>query len=47
MLKVEDIAICFETDVGAIWQVLFCLMKHDAEDGEQCGGQKAALLAAV
>ena len=34
--KVEETAISSETDVDAIWQVLFCLTQHDAEeDGEQ------------
>ena len=28
--KVEETAVCWETDVDAIWQVLICLMKHDA-----------------
>ena len=46
--KVEEIAVCSETDVDAVWQVLFCLKEHDAEeDGEQCGGQNASLLDAV
>ena len=46
--KVEETAVCLETDVHAVWQVLFCLMEHDAEeDGEQCGGQDAPLLEAV
>ena len=46
--KVEETAICSETDVDAIWQVLFCLTEHDAEeDGKQCGGQNASLLDAV
>ena len=40
--------VCSETDVDAVWQVLFCLKEHDAEeDGEQCGGQGASLLDAV
>ena len=44
-LKVEETAVCSETDVDAVWQVLFCLTEHDAgEDGEQCGGQNASLL---
>ena len=31
-----------------IWQVLFCLTEHDAEeDGEQCGGQNGSLLDAI
>ena len=38
MLKVEQIAICSETDVDAIREVLFCLM------GEQGGGCDAPLL---
>ena len=47
-MKVEDTAICSETDVDAIWQVLFCLTVHDAEeDGELCGSQDASLLDAV
>ena len=46
--KVEETAVCSETDVDAVWQVLFFLKKHDAEeDGEQCGGQNAFLLDAV
>ena len=45
MPKVEETAVCSETDVGAVWQVLFCLTEHDAEEvGEQCGGQNASLL---
>ena len=33
--KVEEIAVCSETDVDAVWQVVFCLTEHDAEeDGE-------------
>ena len=37
-----------ETDVDAVWQVVFCLTKRDAEeDGEQFGGQNASLLEAV
>ena len=40
--KVEETAVCSETDVDAVWQVLFCLTEHDAEeDGEQRGGQNA------
>ena len=36
--KVEKTAVCLETDVDAVWQVLFCLTEHDAEeDGEQWG----------
>ena len=46
--KVEETAVCSETDVDAVWQVLFCLTEHDAEEvGEQCGGQNASLLDAV
>ena len=46
--KVEDTAVCSETDVDAVWQVVFCLTEHDAEeDGEHCGGQNASLLDAV
>ena len=48
MRKVEETSVCFETDVDAIWQVLFRLTEHDAEeDGKQCGGQYAPLLDAV
>ena len=47
-LMVEHAAVCSETDVDAVWQILFCLSEHDAEeDGEQCGGQNASLLDAV
>ena len=46
--KVEDTAVCSETNIGAVWQVLFCLMKHDAEeDGKQCEGHYVPLLDAV
>ena len=46
--KVEETADCLETDVDAVWQVLFCLTEHDAEEnGEQCGGQNASLLDSV
>ena len=46
--KVEETAVCWETDVDAVWQALLCLTQHDAEeDGEQCGGQNAFLLDAV
>ena len=48
MPEVGETDVCSETDVDAIWQVLFCLMEHDAEeDGEQCGGQDTSLLDAV
>ena len=44
----EETAVCLEIDVDAIWQVVFCIIKHDAEeDGEQCGGQDASQLDAV
>ena len=47
-LKVEETAVCSETDVDAVWQVLFCLTEYNAEeDGKQCGGQNASLLDAV
>ena len=47
-LKIEQTAVCMETDVDAVWRVLFCLTKHYAEeDGEQCGSQNASLLDAV
>ena len=43
--KVEETAVCSEMAVDAVWQVLFCLKAHDAEeDREQCGGQSASLL---
>ena len=46
--QVEQTAVCSETDVDAVLQVLFCLTGHDAEeDGEQCGGQNASLIDAV
>ena len=46
--EVEETAVCSETDVDVVWQVLFCLMERDVEeDGEQCGGQDASLLDAV
>ena len=46
--KVEETAVCSETDADAVWQVLFCHTEHDAEeDGEQCGGQNASLLDTV
>ena len=46
--KGKHTAICLKMDVDAIWQVLFCLTEHDAEEiGEQCGGQNASLLDAV
>ena len=48
MLKVEETAVCSETDVNAIWHIVFCLTEHDAEeDGEQCGGQNASMLDTV
>ena len=46
--KVQETAVCSETDVDAVWQVLVCLTEHGAEEnGEQCGGQNASLLDAV
>ena len=43
--KVAETAVCSETDVDAVWQVLFCLTEHDAEEnGKQCGAQNASLL---
>ena len=37
--KVEETAVCSETGVDVVWQVIFCLTEHDAEeDGEQYGG---------
>ena len=46
--KVEHAAVCSETNVDAVWQVVFCLTEHDAEeDGEQRGSQNASLLDAV
>ena len=43
--KVKETAVCSETDVDAVWQVLLSLTAHfDEEDGEQCGGQHASLL---
>ena len=37
-----------KTDVDAIWQVLFCLTEHAAEeDEEKCGGRDAPLLDAT
>ena len=46
--KVEETALCSKTDVDAVWQVLFCITKQDAEeDGEKCGGQDTFLLDAI
>ena len=46
--KVEEAAVCSETDVDAVWQVHFCLTEHNAEeDGEQRGVRNASLLDAV
>ena len=47
MPKVEETAVCSETDINAVWQVLFCLTEHGAEDEEQCRGQNASQLDAV
>ena len=39
--KVEKTAVCSERDVDAVWQVVFCLTEHDAEeDGEQWGPER-------
>ena len=44
-LDVEQTAVCSESDVDAVWQVLFCLTEHGSEsDGEQSEGQDAPLL---
>ena len=46
--QLSDEFVCSEMDVNAVWQVLFCLTEHDAEeDGEQFGGQDASLIDAV
>ena len=46
--KIEHTTVSSETNVDAVWQVLFCLTEHVAEeDGEQCGSQNASLLDAV
>ena len=46
--KVEEAAVCSETDVDAVWQVLVCLTEQDAEeDGEQCWGDDTFLLDAI
>ena len=38
--KVKQTAVCTETGVDDVWQVLFCLMEHDAEEhGEQVGAR--------
>ena len=43
--KVEETAVCSETDVHAVWQVLFCLTERNAEEGEeQCGDQDVPCL---
>ena len=33
-LKVEETAVCSETDVDAVWQILFCLTEHDDKEEE-------------
>ena len=44
-LKVEHTAIYSATDVDVIWQDLFCLTEHDAEeDGGQCGGPDTSFM---
>ena len=46
--KVKETAVCSETDVDAVWQVLFCLTEHNVDEyGEQCEGQNASLLDGV
>ena len=46
--KAEETIVCSKTDVDAVWQAVFCLTEHDAEeDGEQCWGQNVYLLDAV
>ena len=54
MPKVGENAVCLETHMDAIRQVLFCLTEYDSEedgdaeeDGEQCGGQDRSLLDTV
>ena len=43
--KVEETAVCSETDVDANWQVFFCFTDyHIEEDGEQDAGQDTPLL---
>ena len=40
--KVDETAVCSETDVDDVWQALFSTTKHDAEeDGEECWSQDA------
>ena len=46
--KVQQTAVCWDMDVDAVWQVLFCPTEHDAEEaGKQCWGQDTPLLDAV
>ena len=46
--EIQETAVCSKTDVDSVWQVLFCLKEHYAEeDGDQCGGQNASLLDAI
>ena len=33
--KVEQTAICSETDADAVWRALFCLTEHDAEEARE------------
>ena len=43
--KDEHAAVCSETDVDTVWQVLPSLTEHDAEeDGEQCRSRTPPLL---
>ena len=47
-LIVERTTVCWATNVGAVWQVLFCFKEHEAEaDGEQGRGLDAPLLDAT
>ena len=46
--KVKETAVCSETGVDVVWQVVVCHTEHHAEeDGEKFGGQNASLLDAV
>ena len=33
--EVEETAVCSETDVDAVWQVLFCRTEHNAEEDRE------------
>ena len=46
--RFEETAVCSETNVDAIWQAIFCLTEHDAEEaGEQGGDQDTPLFDVV